>query len=443
MVAPASTICGLQRRGEIRCRALWLFLICAFSPVRFACSHDRRSAATYQGRDLAPLSSPTIQLALDLCGDRNDPSNPATLLSGLWVMKQLHPKSFTAYEGEVAQQQLALSRSFVPADCSNIFGSTSQAALDVWYFTEMPGGFGPPAVRPNSAWFTCALEFVHNESRALIADGLRDDRRNLIAYVFALALDDVTRAWRKNVLMERGRVGVAVTPGGGQRLIRKESGARYDDGPLTEGAPRSLGADLFAALSDTTGASSEGTATKSNTMDFAGAATDSTNLTVTDLAADSLEHLGDLREQLPSFWDSVKTLTAALDAHYIDQSQPCNASLVLCGYYLTHRAMQLTSFYSRALQPQDHGMTGKIGGALRRHTLPYLRQPGGSLDERSLDLANEVLLVLKHIVAQSGVDGRENDAALEEITNLVRHSAKPSSSCHAAVTDMVAGCSDW
>jgi hypothetical protein len=288
---------------------------------------------------------------------------------------------------------------------------------------------------------------VQNESRALIADGLRDDERNLAAYVFALALDDVTRAWRNNVLMERSSVAVAVTPSGGQRLIRKEPRAGYDDEPLTESALRSVVADPFAALSGTTGASNgasnEGIATKSSTMDFAVAANDSTKLTGMDLAADSLERLGHLRKQLPSFWDNVNTLTAALDAHYINQSRPCTASLMLCGYYLTHRAMQLTSFYSRALQPQDHGMAGKIGAALRRHTLPYLRQSGGSLDEGSLDLANEVLLVLKHIVAQSGVDGRENDAALEEVTQMVRHSERPSSNCHAAVTDMVARCSSW
>lgn len=434
-------------RGAIRCRASWLFLTCALSLLRFACSHDRRSAATYQERDLAPLPSPTLQLALELCSDRNDPSNPATLLSGLWVMKQLHPRSFAAFEGDIAQNQLALSRSFVPADCSNIVGDKSQAALDVWYFTEMPGGFGPPAIRPNAAWLTCALEFVQNESRALIADGLRNDQRNLAAYVFALALDDVTRAWRKNVLMERSSVAVAVTPGGGQRLIRKEPRAVYDDEPLTESTLRSVAADRFAALNDTTGASNgdsnEGIATKNSTMNLAGAANDSTELTGTDLAADSLERLGRLRKQLPSFWDDVNTLTTALDAHYINQSQPCTASPVLCGYYLTHRAMQLTSFYSRALQPQDHGMAGQIGAALRRHTLPYLRQSGGSFDEGRLDLANEVILVLKHIVAQSGADGRENGAALEEITQTARHSAKPSSDCHAAVTDMVARRSNW
>lgn len=242
--------------------------------------------------------------------------------------------------------------------------------------------------------------------------------------------------------MERRSMHVAVTSGGGQRLIRKESGAGHDAPPPTESAPRSLSADLPAALSDTTGASIKEIATKGSTMDFARAANDSTKLTGTDLAADSLELLH-LREQLPSFWHNVTTLIAALDARYIEQSQPCTASLMICGYYLTHRAMQLTSFYSRALQPQDHGVAGKIGAALRRHTLPYLRQSGGSLDEQSLDLANEVLLVLKHIVAQSGVDGRENLAALEEITDLVRHSAKPSSSCHAAVTDMVARGSYW
>jgi len=308
--------------------------------------------------------------------ERDAAQKISTILSGLWVMKQLAPKTFVLRGEGIVHDLLEKYLELRPgttgmfsgvdtSDCDNEYSSHDKFPfLDMWYFTELKGGFGPPALRPNQAWVSCALRLArapHLHTR-IIAGNMSDDAI-VEYYIFAMEL---TEAMRES-----------------EKAVRTNAS--------TEASPVLVPSGKNSS------------------------------------------------EEVASIYFDMQRLHNITDFRYIRRRDVCENNPRECGYYLTHRLMQLTRLFSTDVREKDKPLVREIGRALRRHTIPHLQAQRQPLDFDDVDLAGEVLLVLKHIVLAAG-DANDGPslAALRQVADMVRRSSAPDGDCHSAVVYFLA-----
>mmetsp|Transcript_8427 Transcript_8427/g.23707 ORF Transcript_8427/g.23707 Transcript_8427/m.23707 type:complete len:396 (+) Transcript_8427:56-1243(+) len=295
--------------------------------------------------------------------DPADTDQLSILFSGLWVMKQLLPEVFQQHGLSVVRQRLpqfTATKLDTEVHCGETISNSIQADLDMWYFTEMPGGLGPPVLRPNPAWLRCALQSMKSlDVHVRLKAGNADEIAPLSRFIFAMELADVTKAWMN-----------------------------------------------------------------------ASQANNAFNYVATDGHVGSAASWG---AELSSVWQDAEALCDAMDRLYLRDDETCDRSPIACGYYLTHRALLMTGLFSHPLQRQDYDTAREIGRALRRHTMLYLRGRPQPLDAHGLDLAGEVLMVLKNIVLVAGTPTTADKMALAEVADMVQSARVPIGDCHASV----------
>ena len=323
-----------------------------------------------------------------------DRADIITLFSGLWMFKQLAAGCFA--RSSAANRSDALLARYQPpvgtwrdegrcgVDAATEEGALQEhvESLDMWYFGTIPGGWdGRSRTQPDDAWIHCAcLEVTSPETY-----------RRVIA-----SLEQATA--------------VVVPKLAGITTATAASGATALPAPMDPELMLLrylLSMELRSILAVVR--------TGAGTSAARGAAS--------------------LSAELRGVCDAVPradmALAAALDRHFMGAS--CASSARICGYYLIHRALAFTSFFSRPAARADHQALASIAGALQEHVLPFLQAQPQPLSTEAVDLASEVVITFRFIVLPALGHRRADVAALEEAERLIRLARVPAEDCHASV----------
>jgi len=174
------------------------------------------------------LSSVRMSHLLGACAVKQDDAvstakkKIAHTIAGLWTMKHLDPRGFADHGQSIVhrmvQNYVSLHdlESRLPllgnasSDCDLLLKEGSMmTVLDVWYFTELPNGFGVKPVRPSQAWLDCAMKVARE--RKQIQAGV-DGSDTVWRFTFATELAEALTSLRDKQV---GTSGPGIAAGSG------------------------------------------------------------------------------------------------------------------------------------------------------------------------------------------------------------------------------------